>query len=305
MHQQRSRVGLAGSALAIGGAVAALAGVALGVAAVAPWRTSGMVRIDDVVVSAVAALGALVCTWLALSCALGAVCVVGRLVGRGWHGGEAAVRRWAPDIVRRAVAATIGGGIALGLAATGASAAPDTPSMPPATVSTTAFVETPTADAPPLAWTVTTPDPSRSDDAGAGAGDGDGGGDGHRGGDGGGDGDGRGGGDGEGGVRRERTHDGERTPTRDTTRHAQGPATDRTSPDGTRGSGDAAAPRTVVVRAGDSLWTIAAAALGPAASAAEVAEAWPAWYEENRDVIGADPDLVQVGQVLVTPQAAR
>ena len=57
----------------------------------------------------------------------------------------------------------------------------------------------------------------------------------------------------------------------------------------------------VVVLAGDSLWSIAARHLGPAADATEVAEAWPRWWEANRSVVGDDPDLLLPGQRLVAP----
>jgi nucleoid-associated protein YgaU len=60
-------------------------------------------------------------------------------------------------------------------------------------------------------------------------------------------------------------------------------------------------PHEVVVHRGDSLWSIAARGLGPDATDAEVAEAWPHWYAANRDVIGPDPDLILPGQVLRAP----
>lgn len=60
---------------------------------------------------------------------------------------------------------------------------------------------------------------------------------------------------------------------------------------------------TVVVRRGDTLWSIAARALGPEATDAEIAHEWPRWYAANRDVIGDDPDLLQPGQSLVPPTA--
>jgi hypothetical protein len=59
----------------------------------------------------------------------------------------------------------------------------------------------------------------------------------------------------------------------------------------------------IVVRAGDSLWTLAARRLGPGASAAEIAVAWPRLYAANRAVIGTDPDLIHPGQRLVPPAA--
>lgn len=58
---------------------------------------------------------------------------------------------------------------------------------------------------------------------------------------------------------------------------------------------------TVTVRRGDSLWSIAARYLGPTATDAEVAAAWPAWYARNAETIGGDPDLIQPGLQLRIP----
>jgi len=60
-------------------------------------------------------------------------------------------------------------------------------------------------------------------------------------------------------------------------------------------------PRTVVVRPGDCLWSIAAEHLPDGADDADIAQAWPAWYAANADTIGADPDLLLPGQRLVVP----
>jgi hypothetical protein len=57
----------------------------------------------------------------------------------------------------------------------------------------------------------------------------------------------------------------------------------------------------VVVAPGDSLWSVVASYLGPLATAAEVADTWPAWYDANRAIIGEDPSLVMPGQVLAAP----
>ena len=62
------------------------------------------------------------------------------------------------------------------------------------------------------------------------------------------------------------------------------------------------APAEVVVQRGDTLWSIAARHLGPDASDAEIAHAWPAWFEANRGVVGDDPDLLRPGQVLRAPE---
>lgn len=61
------------------------------------------------------------------------------------------------------------------------------------------------------------------------------------------------------------------------------------------------APDTVVVRAGDTLWDVAARHLGADVDASEIAAAWPRWYEANRAVIGADPHLILPGTELVPP----
>ncbi|MFT3872750.1 MAG: LysM domain-containing protein [Nocardioides sp.] len=57
----------------------------------------------------------------------------------------------------------------------------------------------------------------------------------------------------------------------------------------------------VVVQPGDSLWAIAASALPPGATAAEIDDTWRRLYELNRSVIGADPDLIMPGTHLTLP----
>lgn len=63
----------------------------------------------------------------------------------------------------------------------------------------------------------------------------------------------------------------------------------------------AAAPRVVVVRPGDTLWSIAARHLPADAGAADVTRAWQRLHRHNRAVIGDDPDLIRPGQRLVLP----
>lgn len=70
---------------------------------------------------------------------------------------------------------------------------------------------------------------------------------------------------------------------------------------GDRAGADRTDTGEVVVHRGDSLWSIAAAHLGPDADDAEVARAWPRWFEANRHVIGDDPDHLLPGQVLRVP----
>ncbi len=59
--------------------------------------------------------------------------------------------------------------------------------------------------------------------------------------------------------------------------------------------------QTVVVKAGDSLWTLAAQQLGPLATDAEIARQWPAWFRINRSTIGPNPALILPGQILRAP----
>lgn len=60
----------------------------------------------------------------------------------------------------------------------------------------------------------------------------------------------------------------------------------------------------VIVRPGDSLWSIAASGLEPSADAAEIDAAWRALYAANRAAIGADPDLIRPG-IHLTPDPTR
>ncbi|WP_051247959.1 LysM peptidoglycan-binding domain-containing protein [Nocardioides halotolerans] len=55
----------------------------------------------------------------------------------------------------------------------------------------------------------------------------------------------------------------------------------------------------VVVRPGDTLWSLAERRLPEPASARQVTAGWHAIYRRNRGVIGPDPDLIRPGQVLV------
>lgn len=57
----------------------------------------------------------------------------------------------------------------------------------------------------------------------------------------------------------------------------------------------------VVVRAGDSLWSIAADALGAGSSDSDIAAETRAWHDANRGRIGADPNLIFPGQRLTAP----
>lgn len=61
------------------------------------------------------------------------------------------------------------------------------------------------------------------------------------------------------------------------------------------------APSSIVVRPGDTLWSIAARALPADASDARIARECARWHAANRTVIGADPDLILPSQQLKSP----
>lgn len=60
----------------------------------------------------------------------------------------------------------------------------------------------------------------------------------------------------------------------------------------------------VVVRSGDSLWSLASARLPGTARPADVERAWRAVYAANRAEIGPDPGLIHPGQRLQLPEVA-
>ena len=60
----------------------------------------------------------------------------------------------------------------------------------------------------------------------------------------------------------------------------------------------------LVVHRGDSLWSIAARHLGPAATTSQIDAEWHRWFAANRLVIGNDPNAIRPGQVLSSPTSA-
>lgn len=85
------------------------------------------------------------------------------------------------------------------------------------------------------------------------------------------------------------------------------PAGTDDAPDTTEDPPVSASGHSVVIHPGDCLWSVTSEALSRGRSApapppaSEVAAAWPAVYEANREVIGADPDLLLPGTTLTLP----
>lgn len=341
MHQQndsppahRALLVLTPGLLALGAAAALVLRVTTLVGTTAVWR------VDDVVAVAVVVLGALAALWVGLSAAVASLCVLARAAGRTWRAGEHAVERWGPGIVRRALTVLVAAGVGLG-AATGAqaSAAPapspvvadlgwaptthgaertgggtttddaaattTTPGAPaddttgapaesdPAAPATRTGSTGARTAAPPQQASATpdTPAPARAVGHGPGP-----------------------------SATASRTTSSQVTSPQSPSSPAAATTTDaaRTAGPGATPAGGGttstvtateapAAPSgttrggTVVVRAGDTLWSLTARHLGQDASDAEIAAAWPRWYEANAAVIGPDPDLLHPGQVLVVP----
>ncbi|TNB71632.1 LysM peptidoglycan-binding domain-containing protein [Arthrobacter sp. BB-1] len=67
----------------------------------------------------------------------------------------------------------------------------------------------------------------------------------------------------------------------------------------------AAEAEAVTVQAGDTLWDIAARALGHGASDVDIALQWPRWYQANAALIGQNPDVLLPGQILQPPSSAH
>lgn len=77
-----------------------------------------------------------------------------------------------------------------------------------------------------------------------------------------------------------------------------------TSPTPTADKRTTSTSRTVIVRRGDSLWSITDDLLGPGATeAAEISTSWPLLHAANHEVIGADPDHLLPGMELTVPHS--
>jgi LysM repeat protein len=234
---------------------------------------TGPWRVDAAVEIGVTSAGLLVAVWLACSALVATMCLLVRVAGTTWRTGERFVHRYAPQVVRKALVLAVGAGIGLGIASGATAAAPEPAPTVTTSGSSTSAVGPAVLD--DLGWVVTEP--------------------------------------------AETPHQPTPTAVEETgTALLAGTTTVTASPEGAPTLDTAAAttlvesaatPGTVVVESGDSLWAIAARHLPPDASDAQIAAAWPRWYEANAVEIGADPDLIRQGQVLVAPasvaEAAR
>lgn len=265
----------------------------------------------DVVVGAIAMLLAIAVTWLlaAWSATVCAAAVFSRAPGVTGALARRILGGITPALMRRVMMTAAGLSVAAGLAACGTSTPSHALLSPEAAVAASAPTAAPSADVPgrsaeaqplpgiDLDWPVTTPIPEAPTDATA---------------------------PDEPAVAAEppmtepsgpTTTPGMGTDTGDPTDAT--PDLPAYSPAGPRAATPAQlppAPRTehaasgaspdVIVRPGDSLWSIAADHLPPGATAAQIDAAWRTWYRVNRDVIGDDPNLITPGQHLTAAPSA-
>ncbi|QAY63328.1 hypothetical protein ET495_08785 [Xylanimonas allomyrinae] len=281
---------------------------------IAPQAGSPAARVEDWVEVTVVGAAAVAAAWVAVGALLGLAVVAASRAGLRWRTGEAAIQRLAPGIVRRLVRAGLGVGVGASLALTPATAfaAPDAGTDPAITAESSRAAEAPTTPvAPPgttpetadahlgvdLAWQPTiAPEPTAPAQAAQAA-----------------------------PTPRDAADVAPATPqpaaTATTPATPAGPlptagpaaAEQRTDwpQDAARTPDPApalpAAPSathddgTVVVLRGDTLWAIAARALGGHPTDGQILAATLRWHEANRSVIGDDPDLVRPGQILVPP----
>jgi len=237
--------------------------------------------VDRWVELAVLGTGLLAAAWLTASGALALACVAASRLGRRWRVAEVALERLAPATVRRLVRSAVGVGVGAGLtlAPTAALAADVAPTDPPSggasvvldlgwrTTADATEERGATGSASPGHQTMNLPEDRDSASA-------------------------------EAAAEAETTT--EATAAAPATAAAEEIAAAPVSRvAGT--SGDRKDGAMHVVLRGDTLWDIAAHALGGSPTDAEILREVTRWHAANRDVVGADPDVLLPGQVLRAP----
>ncbi|GAA2218710.1 hypothetical protein GCM10010413_05630 [Promicromonospora sukumoe] len=246
--------------------------------------------VEDIVELAAVAVGTVAAGWTGGHALLALACVLAGRRGRRWAAGERTVARNAPSIVLRLARVAAGAGVGLALAAPTAMALPHDPAIPAADAGPAVVLD--------LGWRPTSGSSGESGSSGKEAATGSS----------------RAGSSGEGAASAQpRERDERETANRpgSSASSGAGPGAERSSLVARSRHTD---ERTVVVEAGDTLWSIAADGIAREAdtragagaragtpAAAEIVDAVGRWHEVNRAVLGADPDLVRPGMVLREP----
>ncbi|ADG75213.1 Peptidoglycan-binding lysin domain protein [Cellulomonas flavigena DSM 20109] len=287
----------AAAGLVVAGAIALVVAGALGLWLADHVASTRLWRVEDVVGPLVVTAGVLAATWAGVSALVAGLCAAVRATGGAWRAGESAVQRWAPGLVRRALAVAVAAGVGLTGAAGAHATTLDAPSPAASVIVDLGWAPTqgdplhvdaapgvtPTASSAATPTATPTPDVEPAAALGAPAPTPD-----------------------------DRTTVGTAAPTTSAPAAvapavagaATVPVSAPVPPPETAPPPTADAPvGTVEVRAGDSLWGLAARSLGPGATDAQIAAEWPRWYAANASTIGPDPDVLLPGQVLVVPTA--
>lgn len=231
-----------------------------------PTATAADARLEDVFVPLLLGLAALVCGWLSLGSASCALAALPGAVGRLAHRVSVTIT---PAMLRRALGVALAGTLATGVTGGPALAVPEAPTP---TVSAEFMPSAAVVDGTHLA-TQATPAPPPP----------------------------------PGGDRAQNL-----SPTVTSAATAPAPRADflPTAPPKVAARTDLLVPQarpsvagSVVVKRGDTLWSIAARDLGVDAGTVDVTRAWHAWYDANRETIGDNPDLILPGMRLVAPGA--
>lgn len=224
--------------------------------------------IDAATAAVLVGLGLVLLAWYVLSGTITTLCLAVRLTGLVWSGGESLVRRAGAPAVRR----LLGGGAGAVLVAGSLLGPAHAADGDDGASSQVHLTWTPTQDAGPGDGDDDDESSTPDDPYGT-----------------------HGEAEPQPAPESEPDHEGEPD-------HQDPPDSDSpTEQDDAAGEDDPPAP-VYLVQPGDTLWSVAAQALGEQADPAEIADWWPRWYRTNIDVIGDNPDLIHPGQELSHPE---
>lgn len=225
--------------------------------------------VDDVITVAVLAVGLAVLAWYVLSAAVTLICLLARMAGLVWAGGEAMVRRGGAPAIRRLLGSGAGAILVAGSLLGPAYAQNDEDETSAPASLTWSPTDEPEQDREDPSHTDAPADPAPEVDAPA---------------------------DDPASDDQDPHDDGldDEPPDEEAASStADGASETDPAPDATH-----------TVRPGDTLWSLAAADLGESATDAQIAATWPTWYQVNAEVIGTDPDLIIPGQILTHPDGS-
>lgn len=249
-------------------------------------QTSGATTgIDALITATILGAGLILGAWYTLSALVTACCLGARLTGLVWAGGETWVRRQGAPAMRRLLGGSAGAVLLAGSMLSPAYAG-NTEDLAGAEPSTVPLTWAPTSgsgagdegdeQAPPDQTSPEQPPPEQAPPE-------------------------------QGPPEQAPSDEAPTEPDRPEESSAEDNRTEPTTAQPTPTSDDTASSRPsgerVLVKPGDTLWSIAADDLGPNTTEAQIAELWPRWYRVNAEII-SDPDLIHPGQELTAPEGS-